>query len=486
MFDLYAASADQHGSPNTRIDAANRPARDRAGWRADLAGVVFFSLVACAPLPPPQPRRLPPVWVDAFAPEGGDGSEAAPFKAVPSPVPVAALHLRSGVYEGPFEIPTGATVEGHGEVVLTATGEEPVVSLTGAALKQVSSQGGGVGLKSKDAMLDGVRFSGQRKVAIQAEGGLRGRKLHFTSTVEGIDGLVGADARVSLHETKFEGGFRRAIDVSGGELRLSGLSFNGAKTAVRALDADSRVQAADATGGSATAFFFAGGRLKVSQLDVQGYEFSIQLARGVLAELEELSASGAAAGCLSLLDADVKLTRARLSRCGPTGAVSLNKGKLTASELVVRESRELGVVVRLGEASFTQLDVGGTRDGDALHVRDAEVTVHGANLRDSGGSGLFVSAQARVIGDEVLVERAKKSAFFVERGATVELGRVKVRGGSGPAVLVPDAATVRLKSLDVTGGDEPPVYAECNSGALVKIESLTSTIPPVPSPCVTR
>lgn len=485
MSDLSISTADHAATPTARINAANRPARDRSRAFLDLT-FLLLALAGCVKPPPPAPPRLEELWVDQFAPPDGDGSKEAPLKTIPAPLPKRALHVRTGVYSGPLELPEGSTFEGHGEVVITGTGDEPTVTATGAVLRHVDIQGGAIGLQARDVGLDGVRFSGQTKTAIVAEGVLRGRKLHFTSTIAGIDGVVAKDAKVSLVEAKFQGGFRRAIDVSGGELRLSGVNFEGAMTAVRALDANAALDTCDASGGSAAAFFFAGGKLRVRGLDVQGYEFSLQLARGVEAKVEDVSARGAAQTCLAFEQSTVELSRARMSRCGVGGAVSSMDTKLTASDLAVRDGRELGVLVHRGEASFIQLDVRGISDGDALQVREGKVSVRDSFFRDVEGSALFVSAGATVRGDALQVERAGKSAFFIERGSNVELGAVLVRGGSGPAVLLPDAATASFESLSVSGGNEQPIYAECDAGAKVTVKRLESTVAPLDSRCVSR
>lgn len=486
MSDLSISNADHTTPPTSRINAANRPARDRRGAPRDLTWVVLFVAVSCARPPPPAPPKLEELWVDQFAPPDGDGSKEAPLKSIPAPLPKRALHVRTGVYAGPVDLPEGSTFEGHGEVVITGEGDVATVTAASAFLRHVSIQGGAIGLQARDVGLDGVRFTGQTKTAIVAEGVLRGRKLHFTSTVPGIDGVVTKNAKVSLVEAKFQGGFTRAIDVSGGELRLSGVNFEGAKTAVRALDANAALDTCDASGGSATAFFFAGGKLRVRGLDVQGYEFSLQLSRGVEAKVEDVSARGASQTCIALEESPVTLARARMSRCGVGGAVSSLNAKLIASDVAVREGRELGVLVRQGEASFIGLDVQGIADGDALHIRDANVSVRDSLFRDVGGSALFVSAAAKVHGSGLQVERAGKSAFFIERGSTVELGAVLVRGGGGPAVLLPDAASASFESLSVSGGTEQPVYAECDAGAKVTVKRLESTVAPLDSRCVSR
>ncbi len=488
MSDLKTQTPDLSGSPSSRIGAANRPVRDRRRRVSDLVIACFALFAACARPPPVTTDavsvHLPEIWVDAFSQPGGDGRRETPLKALPSPLPPAAFHLRSGIYEGPFELLPGASLEGHGEVVLTSDAATTLTA-TGATLRNVTIQGGATGLAARDVTLERVTFSGQRQLALRVDGTLTARGLHAQASLEGVDGLVGKAARVDVSNARFQGGFRRGVDVSGGELRLSGVHFEGAKTAVRALDTRSTIDGVDAAGGSAAALFVAGGSLHAKGVDVHGYEFGVQLAREVDAQLSDVSVRGSSQSCISAEKTKLVLERARLTRCGPGGALALLDSVTTAAELMVRESRELGLFVRKGEATLSRLDVQGVEKGDALHVRDATVRLTDSMLSDCEGSGLFVSAAARVTGNGLQVERAAQSAVFVERGSSLELGALLVRGGAGPAVLVPDAATVKLGSLSVSGGREQPVYAECSLGARVEVKRLESTIEQLPSRCVT-
>jgi hypothetical protein len=486
MSDLSISATDQAATPTTRINAANRPARDRRYRISDLAIVVVFSITfGCAHHSETKaPPKLEELWVDQFAQPDGDGSKEAPLKELPSPLAKRALHLRTGIYKGPIDLPEGSTLEGHGEVVITNESDEPTLTATLSMIRHISIQGGAIGLQSKDVALDGVRFSGQTRTAIAAEGALRGRKLQFIASIEGVDGVVAKDAKVAIVETRFQGGFAHAVDVTGGELRLSGVIFEGAKSAVRATDTNSSLDTCDAMGGSAAAFFFAGGKVKAHGLDVQGYEFALQLARGVDAKFEDISLRGASQSCIAVDQSTLNLSRARMSRCGVGGAISATNSKLTASDIAIRDGHELGVMLRQGEASFIQLDVQGIAGGDGLQIREGSVSVRDSFFKDLEGSALFVSAGAKVTGTNIQVERAGKSAFFIERAASVELGDVLVRGGSGPAVLLPDAASAKFDSLSVSGGNEQPIYAECDAGAKVVVKRLESTIQPVASRCV--
>src|SRR5690349_11779507 len=82
-----------------------------------LAAVAVIG--GCTPRTAPPPAPGTPVavavaplelWLDASAPGGGDGTEARPYRALGEALLRAGaaplrLHLRTGLYQGPFELP---------------------------------------------------------------------------------------------------------------------------------------------------------------------------------------------------------------------------------------------------------------------------------------------------------------------------------------------------------------------------------------------
>src|SRR5262245_30643699 len=77
--------------------------------------------------PPPAPVEL---WVDASALEGGDGTEARPLKTLGAAlesaraVGAAHVHVRTGLYRGPFTLPAGWAIDGPESAVLFVEGAE--------------------------------------------------------------------------------------------------------------------------------------------------------------------------------------------------------------------------------------------------------------------------------------------------------------------------------------------------------------------------
>lgn len=271
---------------------------------------------------------------------------------------------------------------------------------------------------------------------------------------------------------------------------LAQVQSEGVKTLVHGVDAEVQLDGASAVAGSGPAIFLAAGRARVHGLTVRGHEYALQLGRGADVEVEGLTVAGTAQACVTAVQAKLALRRAELTACGLSGAVVLLESTTVVSQLNVSKTPELGILARRGTLTLTQstlafITVEGEALGDAVHVRDAIATIDGVRVSDVDGTGLFVGAVAEVQVGSLEVERARHSALFVERGSQVTIEKLLVRGGGGPAVLVPDGARVRLHSLSVAGGNDVPIYAECRAGAVVELGRIESTVPQLPSACIT-
>jgi hypothetical protein len=499
MSDLKDRRSDQQAPPSSRIRPGNRLGRDRRLRLPDLRIALFLLVVGCVRVPGPASREevhRPEVWVDAFSPPGGDGTSARPLKAVPRPVPEGSIvHLRTGLYPGPFVLGAGARFEGRGEVVLTGEAGQTVVTAANATLEGLSVQGGAIGLEAgAGVVVTAARFSGQRKQAVVVRGSLTMSETVLEASVEGIDGVaVDRGASLELADTKFTGGFRRAVLTEGGALTLRTVSGEGPKTLVHAIDATSRLENVRSVLGSGPALFFAGGRLQLGGAELIGHEYSVQLARGVDATLSNVHARGAFEGCVAASASKLSVSASSFTGCGRGGALALQDCRTQVTGVEITSTRELGIFANRGTLGLLDVriskiaaDAEGAL-GDALHVRDGAVVTSpgGLTFTDLGGSGLFASSFAEVRLATVSVERARTSALFVERGAKVNIRALLVRGGSGPAVVVPDEASVDLEALSVSGGNEMPVYAECRAGAKVVLGRLESTVQQLSSLCVT-
>ena len=261
MSDQSDQARDQHAPPNLRSGPGNRLGRDRSRRVSDLVRLLCALFTGCAHPTIPVTREevhRPEVWVDAFSAAGGDGSSAHPLKAIPSPLPDGVtVHLRSGLYSGPFVLGPGTRLEGTGEVVLTGEAGQTVVSATSATLEGLSVQGGAIGLEAgAGVVLTRVHFSGQRAQAAVVHGTLKLSDAVFEASVEGIDGvLVEPGAALEASTVKFSGGFKRAVMSQDATLTLDKLTGEGVKTLLNATGGTSTLTDLRASHGSGPALF---------------------------------------------------------------------------------------------------------------------------------------------------------------------------------------------------------------------------------------
>jgi hypothetical protein len=496
MSDLKDHDCDQREAPRSRIRPGNRLGRDLKRRVSDLLAAVFaLALTACVrapdPVRPAEVHRLE-VWVDAFSPPDGDGTKERPFKILRN-IPAGALvHLRSGLYAGPFVLERGVTLSGVGEVVLTGEAGQAVVTATDATLEGLRIQGGAVGL-----VVDGhvvatrLGFSGQRERAAKVRSTLTLSEARFEGTIQGIDAVeVARGATLALSKATFTGGFARGIVSEGGRLVLREVSSAAPKSLLRAVDSEVDGEALQATGGSGPALALFGGNASLRDVQVSGHEYALLVGREAKVAVTKLRARSSQVACVAVTGATLELSDAVLVDCGPGGAASLLNAHSTLSRVEISAARELGIFVRQGDASLSQVTVSSVSGadgslGDGLHVREAKVVSTGAlAFSDLQGSAVFASAFADVQLEQVTIERARSAAFFVERKSGLRVGKALVRGGGGPALVVPDDARADFKELFVAGGTESPVFAECNAGAEVRVERLETTIQQLPARCL--
>ena len=499
MSDLRARARDQEAGPNTRTEPGNRLRRDRGPRVSDLVSVLCALVAGCAhpPIPATHAEVHPvEVWVDAFSAAGGDGSSAHPLKTIPAPVPAGvSLHLRSGLYPGPFVLGAGVHLEGHGEVVLTGEAGQTVVTATGATLVGLSVQGGAIGLVAEGPVVaTRLHFSGQRAQAAVVRGQLTLTDSTLEASVEGIDGVrVEPEGTLIASGVKLQGGFKRGVVSEGGSLELRRLSSEGVKTLVHAIGGKSVLDDVRAARGSGAALFFSGGTVSVTGAEVTGHDYAVLLFRGTDATISRLRATATALACVSAIGSKLHLSDSSLTGCGPAGAVTLQQAQTTLTRLEITSARELGVFVKNGTLRLEGVRISKVASapddslGDALHVRDEAVVTGTGELTfsDLGGTGLFASTYSKVRLPSLTVERARSSALFVELYAELKLDSLLVRGGSGPALVVSEHATTQVGSLSVAGGNELPVFADCQTGAQVTIGRLESTVQQLSSRCVT-
>lgn len=441
-------------------------------------------------LAPARPALRAQVYVDASAPAGGDGSATRPWKTLPPRLPARTdVHVLTGLYRGPFLLDDDAHLEGQGEVVLHAEPGQVVLTLGRGSAAGVSLQGGDVGLLALgEGRVERLRLSGQRVAAARVQGDLTAAELDVVGVVEDADGLV-VTGSLALEASRFTGGLRRALRLlEGARATLGKLTSEGPKTFLHALAARVDLREAHASQGAGPAIFLSGGEATLEGVDVRGHEYGLQLASGARATLTHFTSGGALEAAISSYGSTLTLRRSTLGGSGTGGALFAQQSTVRAEDLVVRDARHLALLLRqstvhLERCRIERVSHDGDALGDGVMARDSRVEIVDLRVSDVEGSALFAGAAAVVSITGLQVDRAHRSALFVERGSRLTADAVLVRGGSGPAVLVPDAATVSIGTLSVAGG-EVPIYAECDQGAQVFLGRLEATLPQPESRCI--
>lgn len=496
MSDLKDRGPDQQGRANHRSAAANRLRRDRSSQRSDRRGVVCVLLLLTACVRPSVPLEGPgapqrtrtTLWIDGAASDG-DGSREHPKKTLPAELRGAIdVHVRSGLYAGPFHFSSGVRVEGHGEVVLTGEAKDTVVTCDDATLVHLSVQGGAIGVGGTAATLQQVRLSGQRRVGIQVTGAATLAAVKVVGRIPDVDGVVAGSLRAE--GLTLEGGLRRGVSVERGELTVRDLKSEGVRQPVHAVDSKVVVRGAQLGGGVGPALFLAGGLAELSEVHVDAHDYGLLCSRGAQVTAKALEVRGTGTACVSAQDAAVTLTDSRLERCGRSAGVEASQAVLRLERVQLSQLTDVGVLARGGTVALSAVKVDSVRGdaalGDGVHLRGVQATIAGLEVADVRGNGLTVSSGSVVQVDQLFVSRARLAGVFVELGSKVSLVGLLVRGGSGTAVLVPDAAEVHAQAIAVAGGADAPIYAECDQGAQVFVGRLESTIPQPPSRCVQR
>ncbi|MFT3841220.1 MAG: right-handed parallel beta-helix repeat-containing protein [Myxococcaceae bacterium] len=473
------------------------------------------------PVPPPGPREL---WVDVMALAGGDGSAQHPAKDLSAVLaPNQRVHLKSGLYRGPFTLPKDVQLIGEGQAVLYVEGAEgAVVSMPeGGALTRLSVQGGRTGVVgAKTVALEQVHFSGHRFAALaMGSGVLSANNVEVEASVpdsagfvldatpetpapeengteppgprRALDGVKAA-LSVTLRGADFRGGLKHALDVRGASLELSDSELDGVATPIRVRDSVAVLRSVSLKAGRGPAVFAADSKVSVNGLEVLGHEYAFQARASELA-VEGVHAVGSEHASVAAVQCTGSLKKLRLERPGNFAAIQVLSSKLTIGEVEIRDADAAGIMVRQGEVAIdgvkvhgvrAEANAAGTRDtgGDALMLRGCTGTVKRVEIEDAEGVGAWFSAAAAMQVDGLSCRRCGLGAMLVELASRIQASRVTVDGAHGPAVSVIDHGQLELAGLS-SHGAEVPVWAECGNGAIAKVSGVEGQAQPS-SPCV--
>lgn len=470
-----------------------------------LVAVVVALIGGCPPRSAPAavaspPRAVAParleVWVDASAPEGGDGTEARPYRALGAALARGGgkVRVRTGLYQGPFELPAGMAIDGPESAVLFAEGGEAAVVTAGdASLSGVTLQGGAVGLVSKGRVrAEGVHFSGQRRAAIEVRGGeLELSRGDVRATVSDVLGVSAVQGRVTILDSAFSGPFRRALRAEGAgvEVTVERARFVEAVTAVHLVDARGRLRGLHARGGRGPAVFVARGEVEIDGLEVEGHEYAL-LSRDAVLAVRGLTSRKAERAGLALVGGRSRIEDLTVSESGGSGAVDLVKGEVTLRRFRIERvtayavhARSAKIAISDGEISSVAAEADGL-GGDGLHLREARGAVERVSGRQLAGSGLLVAEGSEVSGTDLVLERCRWGGVVVETLSGFTGRSITARECGGAALAVPSEATATVDGLTSARNEHGAVWAECAQGARVTLRALVDDAPRPRPPCV--
>lgn len=469
----------------------------RALWLAVLG------VSACRPqvVAEPSAREAEPaaaLWVDASALEGGDGTEARPMKSLAAALGKAGarVHVRTGLYRGPFALPAGAELDGPESAVLFVEGGEgPVVTVAGdGRIAGVSLQGGAVGLASGGRVrAEGVHWSGQRQVAVEVRGGeLELSRADVRATVSEVIGVAVARGKVRIADSAFAGPFRRAVEGKGAEVEVTveRTRFTEAVTAVQLVGGRGHLRGLSARGGRAAAVFVGtGGEVEIDGLEVDGHEYAL-LAREARVTARAVTSRGAERAGIGLVKSRGRLEDVAVSGSGSSGAVEVVGGEVELRRFRIERAGAYGVHARSAKVVISDGEIDGVAaegdgtQGDGVHLRDVKGTVERVAVRRAGGSGLVVAEASDVRAAELVVERCRWGGVVVETLSTFAGKTIAARDCGGAALAVPTQAVASVEGFTSARNQEGAVWAECGEGARVTLRGVTDDAPrPRPS-CV--
>lgn len=433
--------------------------------------------------------------MDASAPPGGDGSRGRPFRELlpallEAEAGPAVVHLSSGLYEGPFELPSRVSLVGHGAVVLYSEQRSaPLLKAKGGAnLEGLMLQGGAVGLSvgGGEVALSEVKLSGFRQAGIAVEEGeLRARGLEVSGTLSGTRGVsVGPLGSAQLGSSAFLGALGRAVEVRGGSAKLERCRFEGPAVGLHAVGGEAEVSDSSFSGGRGPALFAAKATLRVARTLVHGHEYGLQAGESARLEVSDFTSVRAERAAVALTGARGRMEDVLAIEAGSFGGVQLAEAEVQMRRLFVHRAVGQGLFSRGGKLWLAGAQVVAVRadgegshqsGGDGLRLHGGESRIEDVTVRDVDGAGLVALSAAVAAVREFDCERCRLGGVSADTGSSVDAVSLRV-SESPSALVVGGEARVRVDQLTARGTSEV-VWAECGQGVQVLIGRHQAEVP---------
>ena len=264
-----------------------------------------------------------------------------------------------------------------------------------------------------------------------------------------------------------------------GRVELAGLTLEAgdARSALKVLDGDARLDDVGLRGGAVGAFVD-GGRLEGASVTLSGGIGLLVRAGDVTLRGGAVRPSGRARSGVAVLRGTVALSRFSLTGPFAEAAVTVGKGTARLDDVVIRAPGPTGIAVNGGEVTARDVEVAGARElpatgvrgadgilGDCVQVLRGAVRLESSGLSRCGGTALSAS------------------------GGTVRLDGVDAQGGAAGGLALIDGARGDLRGNWVTGRGpglvaaggaqidatfnrwrtDPVFWVECGAGARVRL-----------------
>lgn len=487
MSDQSARPTDQRSPPTAQEQPWFYQNRDRRkGWNDRLLIALLVLATGCVKIPPVEKPPAPlERWVDEAAAPEGDGGVMAALKGFPPRVS-GVLHVRSGLYRGPFSLDDGAVIVGHGEVVLYLEGEGVVVTSRGRTrLEHVSLQGGAVGLTIADghAALAQVQLSSHRRVGIEVgDAGLSATELQVQGRSGEAVGVEAINADVRLERATFLGALTHGVRAADSRVSIDRLRSEGPATALQVMRGSLEAHEVKAAGGQRAAISLVDTQATVRGVETSGHEYGVLGTKGSITVTEVLARAPLIAG-LAFFKGSVTLDQVRVHRAGSGGGLQLLDVTSSVGAVTISDAQGTGVLLRQGTATIKGLEVhlvhgdltpsGTLLSGDALQVRDATVTLERLEVSEVDGAALAATNFSSVNAKAITVDGAGTAGVVAERRSRVVVEALEARSVRGAAIAVFEEGVLEVGRL-TTSAVETPAWADCLGGAQVRIGAANS------------
>lgn len=489
MSDQRITATDQHAPPTTREQRLFHQIGDQRKGPIDrfLIAIVIATF-GCVKIPPPEIAAPPPVerWVDAYAGPGGDGGVMAALKALP-PRLSGVVHVRSGLYRGPFELEDGAVLVGHGEVVLFLEGDGAVATAHGKTrLEQISFQGGAIGLAVEgQAQVEKVHFSSHRTAAVSVlDGGLTGIALELDARSAGSVGIDAVNATVSLERSSLRGTMAHGVRCTNCALTIDQLRSEGPANALQAVRGRVEAKGLRIAAGAGPAISLADTTAALRDVETTGHEYGL-LATGGSVTVAGFLSRGAVVAGLGFFKGTVTLSDVRIHRAGSGGGLQLLDATSIIHSASIDDAQGTGVLVRQGKATITRLEAhlihgdttssGTLLAGDAVQVRDATVELGRLQATEVDGAALAATNFAKATATEIVIDGAATAGIVAERRSRVVASTVRAKAVRGAVLAAFEEGQLQVKRLEAADA-ETPAWADCLEGAVIRIDSTDRAV----------